>query len=137
MAEIDASPIPLERRRPLSPHLQIYRWTPTMAASILHRATGGALYVGTLLLAWYLFAAATDAKTFATASNFFSSVLGRLILFGYTYALTLHMLGGLRHAIWDAGEGFEPKQRNLLTLGSFAGAGVLTILIWIVGYSVR
>ena len=72
------------RERPLSPHLQVYRFAYTMALSILHRATGIALSAGLLLLAWWLIAAATSASAFATASWFRGSILGRLILFGFT-----------------------------------------------------
>ncbi len=127
----DPSPIPLEQRRPLSPHLQIYRWSPTMAASIAHRVTGGALYVGTILLAIYLLGLAGDARSYATVSAIFGSFLGQLVLFGYTFALMLHAMGGVRHAIWDAGHGFEPEQRDRLAWGSVIAAAVLTVLIWI------
>jgi succinate dehydrogenase / fumarate reductase cytochrome b subunit len=127
----DPSPIPLEQRRPLSPHLQIYRWTPTMAVSIAHRVTGGALYAGTILLAIYLLGLAGDPRSYALVSAFFGSFFGQLILFGYTFALMVHMMGGVRHAIWDAGHGFDPEQRDLLAFGSVIVAAVLTILIWI------
>src|SRR6266568_1849445 len=113
MAEADPSPLTLEQRRPLSPHLQIYKWSPTMAGSIAHRATGAALYAGTLLLAWYLLALAGGPDSFLTASSVFNSFLGQLVLFGYTFALMLHLFGGLRHVVWDAGHGFEPKERDL------------------------
>ena len=131
------SPSPLEQRRPPSPHLQIYKWSPTMAASIAHRFTGAALYAGTLLLAFYLFAAAGDARRFDFASALFRSWLGQLVLLGYTFVLMLHVMGGLRHAIWDAGKGFEAKARDRLSVGSFAGAAVLTGLLWIVSFVIR
>lgn len=137
MAKADPSPIPLEQRRPLSPHLQIYRWSPTMAASILHRVTGVALYFGTILLAFYLLAAGGDARTFGFASAIFGSFIGQLGLFGYTFALMLHAMGGIRHAIWDTGQGFEPDQRDRLAFGSVVGAGALTILIWIAVFILR
>jgi succinate dehydrogenase / fumarate reductase cytochrome b subunit len=127
----DPSPIPLEQRRPLSPHLQIYEWSATMAASIAHRVTGAALYAGTLLLAVYLLGVAGDVHSFQAVSWFFGSSFGQLILFGYTFALMLHAMGGLRHAIWDAGYGFDPDQRDRLAWGSAIAAGALTILIWI------
>ncbi|MCI4677381.1 succinate dehydrogenase, cytochrome b556 subunit [Rhodoblastus acidophilus] len=133
----DPSPIPLEQRRPLSPHLQIYKWTPTMAASIAHRATGVALYAGTVLLLFYLLAAAGDAHSFNFISAIFGSFLGQLVLFGYTFVLLLHVMGGLRHAIWDAGEGFDPVWRDRLSVGSAASAAVLTILLWIVSFIIR
>jgi succinate dehydrogenase / fumarate reductase cytochrome b subunit len=137
MAEADPSSIPLEQRRPLSPHMQIYKWSPTMAASIAHRATGAALYAGTLLLAAYLLAAAGDAHSFNFVSAIFGSFLGQLVLFGYTFALLLHLMGGLRHAIWDAGKGFDAESRDRLAIGSFAAAGVLTVLLWIVSFIIR
>jgi succinate dehydrogenase / fumarate reductase cytochrome b subunit len=137
MAEADPSQIPLEQRRPLSPHVQIYQWSPTMAASISHRVTGVALYAGTLLLVWYLLAAAGDAHSFQTASALFGSFIGQVILFGYTFALMLHAMGGVRHIFWDAGHGFDPEARDKLAWGSFVGAAALTVLIWIAVYILR
>jgi succinate dehydrogenase / fumarate reductase, cytochrome b subunit len=137
MAEADPSSIPLEQRRPLSPHMQIYKWSPTMAVSIAHRITGAALYVGTLLLAFYLLAAASDAPTFNAASAIFGSFLGQLVLFGYTFALLLHLFGGLRHAVWDAGKGFDPESRDKLAIGSVTAAAIVTVLLWIVSFIIR
>jgi succinate dehydrogenase / fumarate reductase cytochrome b subunit len=134
MAEANSSPLPIEQRRPLSPHIQIYRWSGTMAVSILHRATGVALYIGTLLLAAYLLAAAGGGVAFAVISSFFGSILGQLILFGYTFALMLHVCGGLRHAVWEAGRGFEPGARDALAWSSLIGAVVLTVLAWAGAY---
>lgn len=133
----EPGPVPLEQRRPLSPHMQIYKWTPTMAASIAHRATGVALYGGTLLLAIYLLAAAGDAQSFAVASAIYGSFLGQLVMFGYTFALLLHLFGGLRHAVWDAGKGFDAVSRDKLATGSFIAAAVLTVLLWIVSFIIR
>lgn len=133
----EPGPVSLEQRRPLSPHVQIYKWTPTMAASIAHRATGVALYAGTLLLAIYLLGAAGDARSFGFVSALYGSFLGQLVLFGYTFALLLHVLGGLRHAVWDAGKGFDAKSRDQLATGSFIGAAVLTVLVWIVSFIIR
>jgi succinate dehydrogenase / fumarate reductase cytochrome b subunit len=137
MAEADPSSVPLEQRRPLSPHVQIYRWSPTMAVSIAHRLTGIALYVGTFGLAWYLLAAAGDARSFHFASGLLGSFIGQLILFGYTFALMLHAMGGIRHIIWDAGKGFDPVGRDQLAWGSLIGAGALTVLIWIAVFILR
>ena len=120
--------------RPLSPHLQIYRPTLTMLMSIVHRITGGALYFGTLLLTWCLLAAASGPTDYATVQWFMETLLGRLILFGYTWALLHHMLGGIRHLIWDLGYGFGPSEREWLTVATLAGSIGLTILIWFVGY---
>lgn len=123
--------------RPLSPHLQIYRWSWTMAMSIFHRATGGALYAGTVLLAVWLLCAASGQASFEAAQWVASSWLGRLVLFGYTFALMHHMVGGLRHFVWDLGHGYEAQQRmNMARLTLFISAP-LTVLIWIVAYAVR
>ena len=120
--------------RPLSPHMQIYRWPLPMAMSILHRITGGALYVGTLLLAWWLIAAGSGPNAYGRVATFINSGIGRLILFGYTWALVHHMLGGIRHLIWDTGRGFSPNEREWLALATVVGSVVLTLLLWIVGY---
>ena len=123
--------------RPLSPHLQIYRWSWTMAMSIAHRVTGAALYGGTLLLAAWLIAAASGRTSFDAAQWLAGSWIGRLVLLGYTYVLFHHMIGGVRHFIWDVGRGFEPAARlNLARMTPFAAAA-LTILAWIIGYAVR
>jgi succinate dehydrogenase / fumarate reductase cytochrome b subunit len=123
----------LSADRPLSPHIQIYRWPITMTMSILHRVTGGALYVGTLLLAWWLLSAATGAQAFAWMQWFMGSPIGLLVLFGYTWALMHHMLGGIRHFIWDLGHGLGPGDRDRLARYNLIGSVVLTILIWIIG----
>jgi succinate dehydrogenase / fumarate reductase cytochrome b subunit len=127
----------LAARRPLSPHLQIYRPLLTMMMSIVHRITGAALYLGTLLLVWWLVALASGPDAFATAQWFMTSILGRLILFGYTWALLHHMLGGIRHFIWDTGKGFDEKTRENLAKATLIGSVVLTILTWIAAYAVR
>ena len=105
------------RQRPLSPHLQVYRLIPTMLMSIVHRITGAALYVGTLLVAWWLIAAATSESYFEFVNGLYGSWLGRLVLFGYTWALLHHMLGGLRQKITnEVGKGFmeeEARERGL------------------------
>ena len=131
MAETKA---PVER--PLSPHLSIYRPMLTMVMSIVHRITGAALYVGTLLLAWWLIAAASGPNRYAEVQWFMSTVLGRLILFGYTWALLHHMLGGIRHLIWDTTHGLGPAEREWLTAASLVGSIGLTIVVWIIGYLV-
>lgn len=123
--------------RPLSPHLQIYRWSWTMAMSIAHRVTGVALYGGTLLVAFWLIAAASGPAAYDTAQAIAGSVLGRLVLFGYTFVLLHHMVGGLRHFIWDMGHGYDPQTR--MNLAKFSGlvSGILTLVVWIVAYAVR
>ena len=122
--------------RPVSPHLQIYRWPLPMAMSILHRITGCALYFGTLLLAWWLIAAGSGPNPYGKVSAFADSFFGRLILFGYTWALIHHALGGLRHLIWDAGYGFSQQEREGLAWATIVGSVILTVLLWIVGFFV-
>ncbi len=120
--------------RPLSPHLGIYRPTLTMTMSIVHRITGAALFFGTLLLCWWLLAAASGPTAYAKVQAFMGSFVGRFILFGYTWALIHHMLGGIRHLIWDTGRGFGPAEREWLTLAGLVGSIGLTLAIWIFGY---
>jgi succinate dehydrogenase / fumarate reductase cytochrome b subunit len=134
MASTDAAPTP--RARPLSPHLSVWRPTMTYVMSIVHRITGGALYVGVLLLAWFLLATSMDAAAFGAASAFLNSILGRLILFGLTWALFHHMLGGIRHFIWDAGYGMDAPEREWLAMGTLIGGLVLTIVVWAIGFVV-
>jgi succinate dehydrogenase / fumarate reductase cytochrome b subunit len=123
--------------RPLSPHLQIYRPAFSMVMSIMHRITGAALYLGTLLVAWWLIAAATGPEAYATVSAVMNSFLGRLVLLGYTWALLHHMLGGVRHLIWDTGRGYGVKERDLLAKGTLAGSLALTLVVWAIGFAVR
>jgi succinate dehydrogenase / fumarate reductase cytochrome b subunit len=137
MAEANSRPISPAARRPLSPHLQVYRMIFTMVMSGFHRITGMGLAIGTLLLAWWLAAAASDAQSFAVVSAFMTSIIGQLILFGYTWALIHHMLGGIRHLIWDTGHGMDDPEREYLAQATLIGGIVLTLLIWIIAYIVR
>ena len=121
--------------RPLSPFLT-YRWTLTMAMSIVHRITGIALYVGTLLMAWWLIATASGAGAYSAFQVFIGSWIGRLILFGYTWALIHHMLGGVRHLIWDLCYGFGASEREWLTRAALIGSITLTIIVWIIAYAI-
>ena len=125
------------KNRPLSPHLQIYRPIPTMMSSIVHRITGGALYFGTVLVAWWLIAAASGPDYFATANWVFGSWVGKIVLFGFTWALVQHMLGGVRHLVWDLGYGFDKHLTTRVAKISFVAAPVITVLLWIVGYMAR
>jgi succinate dehydrogenase / fumarate reductase cytochrome b subunit len=122
--------------RPLSPHLQIYRWPLTMAMSILHRATGIALYGGTILLAWWLIAAASGETYFNFVNGIFGSWIGLIVLFGYTFVLVHHMLGGLRHFIWDFGYGLDRPARDRLALINIVGSVAITIVLWAIGLAV-
>jgi succinate dehydrogenase / fumarate reductase cytochrome b subunit len=123
--------------RPLSPHLSIFRPLITMVMSIVHRITGAALYFGMILLAWWLVAAASGPEPFATAGSVFGSWFGRLVLFGFTWTLIHHWLGGIRHLIWDTGAGYSYTARNGLAWATIICSVILTLLVWIVGYAVR
>lgn len=122
--------------RPLSPHLQIYRGGLTMLMSIVHRATGMALYAGTLLLVWWLSAAATSESYFDVVQAVFGSWIGLLVLFGFTWALIHHTLGGIRHLIWDMGRGFELPSVEAGARITLAGSIILTVLLWILAFGV-
>jgi succinate dehydrogenase / fumarate reductase cytochrome b subunit len=127
----------LNANRPLSPHLQIYRVVMTMAMSIVHRITGVCLYLGTLLLAWWLAAAASGPDYFGFVNRIFGSWIGLVILFLFTWTLIHHMLGGLRHFVWDTGHGLEKPMRDYLATATLVGSVTITILLWIVGIAVR
>jgi succinate dehydrogenase / fumarate reductase cytochrome b subunit len=120
--------------RPLSPHLQVYRLPMLALLSILHRLTGVALAVGTLLLVYWLVAAATGPGAFETAQGLIGSFIGRLLLFGWSFALFFHLGNGIRHLVWDAGHGFEiatAQRSGWIVVGASAG---LTVICWIAGY---
>jgi succinate dehydrogenase / fumarate reductase cytochrome b subunit len=123
-------------RRPLSPHLSIYRPPITMILSITHRITGGALYVGTLLVAWWLVALATSPDWFDTANAVMGSILGQLILFGFTWAMYMHLAGGIRHMLWDTGIAMEKHVSTQTSWLSLAVSVVLTVLTWLAYYLV-
>ncbi len=121
--------------RPLSPHMQIYRPQLTSMLSILHRITGVALAIGTLLLVWWLIAAATGPDAFDTAQSFIGSILGRLLLLGWTFALFYHLGNGIRHLAWDSGRGFELSTAYTTGWLVVIAAIVLTVASWVGGYA--
>lgn len=121
--------------RPLSPHLQVYRWQWTMAYSILHRGTGIALSVGALFLTWWLVALATSADQFAIVQAFFYSWIGRLFLLGWAFSLFYHLANGIRHLAWDTGWGFELKTAEATGHFCVAVAVVLTIVAGFIAYA--
>jgi succinate dehydrogenase / fumarate reductase, cytochrome b subunit len=123
--------------RPLSPHLQVYRPMLTMMMSIMHRITGITLYVGVILFVWWLSAAAYSDGYFAFVQGFFASWFGRLIMFGFTWALIHHAIGGIRHLIWDTGRGFELPTVEWMARANLAGSIVITILLWVIAYGVK
>ncbi|GGB54888.1 succinate dehydrogenase, cytochrome b556 subunit [Tistrella bauzanensis] len=122
--------------RPLSPHLQVYRLPMTALMSISHRATGVVLSVGTLLLAWWLIAAATSAGAFETAQGFFGSWFGMLVMFGWTLCLFYHLANGIRHLVWDTGHGFDIKTAEKMGRIVLVATVALTLIAWIIGLAV-
>ena len=122
--------------RPLSPHLQVYKPQLTSVLSILHRLTGIALAIGTLLLVWWLIAAATGPEAYDAAQSFIGSILGRLLLLGWTFALFYHLANGIRHLAWDTGWGFELDKAYMTGWLVVIASIVLTLASWIAGYAV-
>ena len=120
-------------RRPLSPHLQVYRWPISMALSIAHRVTGVGLGLGTLLMTVWLVTAATSDNGFETLQYFLGSAFGQLLLFGWTLSLIFHLLSGMRHLYMDTGHGFEAKDYEHSGLAVLVATGALTVVIWLVG----
>lgn len=119
-----------QNARPLSPFTTIYRWPLAMALSILHRITGVALAVGTLLLVWVLLALANGPEAYASARAFCGSAIGLVLLFGWSWALCFHLANGIRHLFWDAGKGYSIQQAKNSGIAVVAVSLVLTVLIW-------
>jgi succinate dehydrogenase / fumarate reductase cytochrome b subunit len=120
--------------RPLSPHIQVYRWQWTMMLSITHRATGIALAVGALLLVWWLLALASGPAAFADVQAFLGSWIGRLLLFGWTWALMYHLANGIRHLFWDAGVGLELPAAQASGYAVVVLSVAATLAIWVAAY---
>jgi len=119
--------------RPLSPHLQIYRWQLTSVLSILHRATGIGLAVAAVLLVSWLGTAADGPESFASMQGFLGSPLGFVVLFGCTVALFYHLCNGVRHLVWDTGHGLDLKSVYVGGWLVLVATVVLTVLTWVVG----
>lgn len=117
--------------RPLSPHLQIWRWSPTMASSIIHRATGVALYGGTILLALWFAGIAAGPVVYEPAAALLASPLGLFVLFGFAWSLLFHTMNGLRHLYWDSGRGLDPKTARRTSIAMFAASGAFALAIFI------
>ncbi len=119
-------------QRPLSPHLQVYRWQITMLMSILHRASGVILTLGAFGLAWWLLAVAAGGEAYSDAADRLASPMGLLALAGFSLALVYHLLNGIRHMLWDAGWGLEIPEiyRSGYTVAALTV--LLTAAIWLV-----
>jgi succinate dehydrogenase / fumarate reductase cytochrome b subunit len=118
--------------RPLSPHLSIYRPQLTSMTSILTRISGNALLLGSLMIVWWLLAAATSPEYYAVADAVIMSVLGRLIMLGSIWALWYHMFAGMRHLYWDMGHGLEVEQAEKLGVIVIIASVAMTILTVVV-----
>ena len=121
--------------RPLSPHLQIYRWQLTSVLSILHRASGIALSVGAILLVSWLGAAADGPGPYAAFQHFMGSWFGLMLLLGWSVALFYHLCNGIRHLWWDTGRGLDLKSVYASGWTVVAATGVLTVIAWVAGLS--
>ena len=122
-------------RRPMSPHMQIYRPQMTSILSIANRISGVASSAGTLLLVWWLVAAASGPGPFATVQHVIASPIGLLVLFGWTVALVYHFFGGLRHLAWDAGKGYSLPATHRSGWAVIIATIAVTALIWAIGLS--
>lgn len=120
-------------RRPLSPHLQVYRPQITSIMSIMNRVTGIATSVGTLLLVWWLVAAASGPGPYQAMQGFVGSPIGLFVLFGWTLSLLFHFFGGMRHLAWDAGYGFDLPTTHLTGWAVLGATGISTLLVWVAG----
>lgn len=123
------------RERPLSPHLQVWRWHATMAGSILHRGSLMGLYVGALVLVGWLLALAAGLDAYAAFKGVLGTWFGKLVLVGLTFALFFNLSSMVRHMVWDAGKGFQPKFADMMTIASFAFAAVATAAVWLIAAS--
>jgi succinate dehydrogenase / fumarate reductase cytochrome b subunit len=121
-----------QSKRPLSPHLQVYRLTLSMVMSGLHRITGLALVAGMMVLTWWLLAAAAGRNAYGTFEAFESSWIGRLILFGFSWAVLHHLLGGIRYLIWDLGIWIDNEEREWLLRANIVGSILCTALLWVI-----
>lgn len=123
--------------RPIAPHLQIYKPQISTVLSILHRISGAALGIGTLLFAWWLVAAASGPAAYGHFEAFISSIIGRIILLGFTFALFFHLCNGIRHLGWDTVSGMDLPTMHRTGWLVVVASIVLTIAVWLLGYWVR
>jgi succinate dehydrogenase / fumarate reductase cytochrome b subunit len=124
--------------RPLSPHLTIWKWGPHMLVSILNRISGAGLtIVGSLVLVWWLVAAASSAEAYKTFTSWATSWIGIVIGVGLSWAFFQHTLGGLRHLVMDIGAGFELRANKFWANVTLAGTLVLTGLFWLLIWAVK
>jgi succinate dehydrogenase / fumarate reductase cytochrome b subunit len=118
--------------RPLSPHLQVWRWHVTLFGSILHRVTGFALYGGALVLTGWVVALAGGPQSYEVYMDLLGSPLGRLVMFVLTFALFYHLANGVRHLAWDLGFGFEPRAADATGAAAIAFGVAATLAVWVI-----
>ena len=128
----DATRAPKLRERPMSPHLQVWRWHITMATSIAHRATGVALYVGALIAAAWAIALANGPESYGMFKSLLGSPLGKIVMFGLTVSFFYHLANGIRHLVWDTGHGLDVKSANFSAVVCFAFTAAASIAVWVI-----
>ena len=124
----------MSRQRPLSPHLQIYKPQITSMLSILHRATGIALSIGRAILVLWIVALTLGQDTYLMYSNLINNWFGKLIIFGFTFALFYHLSNGIRHLFWDAGYGYDLKHAYISGVAVIISSLSLTSITWLIVY---
>ena len=123
--------------RPLSPHLLIYRWPITMTLSILHRMTGVALSAGLIALVAWLGSIAFSVGAYATVAGFMDTIIGKLMLLGWSFSFFFHLANGIRHLFWDVGMGFEMRQVNASAWFVVVATVLMTAGFWLLFYDPR
>ncbi|MBI1867906.1 MAG: succinate dehydrogenase, cytochrome b556 subunit [Methylocystis sp.] len=131
MAEADPCHDSLAAKRPLSPHVSVYKPMLTMMMSFAHRITGAGLYLGVIMFALFFAGLALGPDAFALVAWITNSLIGRVIVFLLSWALLHHLLGGVRHALWDRGLYMDPEGRELAARATLGGGLALTLLLWI------
>lgn len=122
--------------RPMSPHLSVWRWHVTMAASILTRVTGVGLYLGALILAAWALSLAGGPEAYGTFKALLGSPLGKLVLFAFSLSFFYHLAAGVRHMVWDLGYGLKVPHANALSIASFTFAIAATIAVWAIAFMI-
>ena len=124
----------MSRQRPLSPHLQIYKPQITSILSILHRGTGIALSIGSVILVSWIVALTLGENTYLMYSNLINNWFGKLIIFGFTFALFYHLSNGIRHLFWDAGYGYDLKHAYISGVAVIISSLLFTSMTWLIVY---
>ncbi len=122
------------RARPMSPHLQIWRWHVTMATSIFHRATGVALYVAALIGAAWALSLAAGPDAYATFKDLLGTPLGLFVMFGLSVSVFYHLGNGIRHLVWDFGHGLDVKSANASAWVVFGFTAAATVAAWAIAF---